>query len=129
MRAPKNGQMPDFNQFAPPVRKRQSDEEEESKIYTNRDPMDSTDQRERKERAPASKKVLTFGSRQPADSFLMNTGNPDQEIITLVEQINRNLHHELMDMNEYLKIYKKLEKFMHHDISNADIKKGSGSLS
>lgn len=107
MRAPKNGQMPNFNQFQPPIRKRQNSED--GVIYTTVNPIKDPKQNSKKkkrpenEEAPADMKILTFGDQIGGDE--------NSEIIKIIEDIQANSHFDF-EFETYLETFKKLEKYL-----------------
>ena len=50
------------------------------------------------------------------------------EVVRLLEMVDRNDHWDL-PIDEYLRVYKKLEKYLHHELSKGSIQKGPTSLS
>lgn len=82
--------------------------EEEEKIYTNHNPIEEEPEKVSKR----EKKILTFGN-QPKGSE-----SPAEEIIREIEAINRNDHHEY-SIDQFLKSYKKFEKFIQAELQNS----------
>jgi hypothetical protein len=116
MRAPKNGQMPDFNQSQPPMRKKQSAEDDDSKIYTMKNPIGKNDYfNQKKNDTKEAKSILTFGNDSSKD------GDLSSEIIKLIEQVNKQEHFEY-EIETFNDVFKKLEKFLLKELGKANPK-------
>ena len=74
---------------------------------------------DKKQKNKAGKKILTFGA-ESKDKAEGNGGDQGGEVLELIEQINKNAHHTL-SLDEYIEMYKKLEKFLLQQLKKSDL--------
>ena len=58
------------------------------------------------------KEKLTFGTRPTSE-------DPDQAVVEMIEAVTANHHYE-MSFDDYMALFKKLEKFVQTDLARTD---------